>query len=135
MERNVKYVQLVLENCEVIDINIKDINYMMVDGIYEFNIIGCSKKVEKRRYCKEVELIINKRADKDYEVRWDESLKVFARLIKFPDIVGITYLDSNKESIESILVPWFDYDDEDNNYQTGEIDSDGNLVIYIKEGR
>jgi len=135
MDRNVKYIQLGLENCEVIDIDIKDINYMMVDGIYECDIIGGSKEVEKRRYCKEVELIINKRADKDYEERWDESLKVFERLIKFPDIVGITYLDSNKESIESTLVPWFDYDDEDNNYQTGKIDSAGNLVIHIKEGR
>ena len=87
-----------------------------------------------------VSLCINKKADKKYPTYGgDSDLTVFERLSKFKDIVDITYLDGNKNILESICVPWRDkitdnywFSGETNLNQSSKTDKDDNLEILIK---
>jgi hypothetical protein len=130
----VKYIQLGLENVEAINIDIDDIKLMDIDQIYENDVIyECSsiRKIEKRKYCKYVKLIIKKNADKLYDTTWYNDLTSFQRLLEFPDIVDISYLDKDGNLLDSILVPWDYLDDEENGFQTSQIDENENLEIVI----
>ena len=45
MEQEIKYIQIGLENVEVIDIDVKNIEYMSLHGIADRDTIsGCDKK-------------------------------------------------------------------------------------------
>ena len=141
MEQIIKYIQIGLENVEVINIDVKNIEYMSLHGISDDDSISrCDKNVEKRRFCQSLEICINKKVNKKYPTYGGPSSNtVFERLTKFNDIVDVTYLDGKKNNLETIFVPWKDkpginpfFDGEANLNQTSKIDKDGNLVIVVK---
>ena len=141
MEQEIKFIQIGLENVEVINIDVKNIEYMSLHGIAEQDSISrCDKKVAKSKYCQSLHICINKKVDKKYPTYGGPSdLTVFERLSKFNDIVDITYLDRNKNRLESVYVPWGDkivdnswFSGETNLNQTSKIDKDGNLEILVK---
>ena len=141
MEQEIKYIQIGLENVEVIDIDVKNIEYMSLHGIADRDTISrCDKKIDRSKYCQSLHICINKKVDKKYPTYGGPSdLTVFERLSKFNDIVDITYLDCDKNRIESIYVPWRDkaadntwFSGETNLNQSSKIDKDGNLEILIK---
>ena len=141
MEKEIKYIQIGLENVEVINIDVKNIEYMSIHGIAERDTISwCDKKIHKSKYCQSLHICINKKVDKKYSTYGgDSDLNVFERLSKFNDIVDITYLDGNKNRVESIYVPWRNkvtdnswFSGETNLNQSSKIDKDGNLEILIK---
>ena len=141
MEQEIKYIQIGLENVEVIDIDVKNIEYMSLHGIADRDTISrCDKKIDRSKYCQSLHICINKKVDKKYPTYGGPSdLTVFERLSKFKDIVDITYLDGNKNRLESIYVPWRDkvvdnswFSGETNLNQTSKIDKDGNLEILVK---
>lgn len=140
----VKYIEIVLENCEVIRINIEHIEFLSVRGIAFndfFSIYTDGKKrIERNTSCKYLNIVINKKADKIYKsFGMFPDFTVFERLTKHDDITAIDYLDGNAETIESISVPWKDkvYEDgyvseENSSCQSSKIDENGNLEIIIK---
>ncbi len=140
----VKYIEIVLENCEVIRINIEHIKFLSVRGIAFndfFSIYTDGKKrIERNTSCKYLNIIINKKADKIYKsFGMFPDFTVFERLTKYDDITAIDYIDGNAETIESISVPWKDkvYEDgyvseENSSCQSSKIDENGNLEIIIK---
>ncbi len=141
MEQEIKYIQIGLENVEVINIDVKNIEYMSLHGIADRDTISkCDKKIGRSKYCQSLHICINKKVDKKYPTYGGASnLTVFERLSKFKDIVDITYLDGDKNRIESIYVPWRDktadnswFSGETNLNQSSKIDKDGNLEILIK---
>ena len=141
MEQEIKYIQIGLENVEVINIDVKNIEYMNIHGIADRDTISwCDKKIHKSKYCQSLHICINKKVDKKYSTYGgDSDLNVFERLSKFNDIVDITYLDGNKNRVESIYVPWRNkvtdnswFSGETNLNQSSKIDKDGNLEILIK---
>ena len=141
MEQEIKYIQIGLENVEVIDIDVKNIEYMSLHGIADRDLISrCDKKIDRSKFCLSLHICINKKVDKKYPTYGGPSnLTVFERLSKFNDIVDITYLDGGKNTIESICVPWRDkvannswFSGETNLNQSSKIDKDGNLEILIK---
>lgn len=141
MEQEIKYIQFVLENVEVINIDVENIEYMSIHGIADRHTISwCDKKIDKSKCCQSLHICINKKADKKCQTYGrDSDLTVFERLSKFNDIVNITYLDGNKNKLESIWVPWRDkvtdyslFSGETNLNQSSKIDKDGNLEILIK---
>ena len=141
MEQETKYMQIGLENVEVINIDVKNIEYMSLHGIAERDTISrCNKKVSRSKYCQSLHICINKKADKKYSTYGEDiDLTVFERLSKFNDIVDITYLDAEKKRLETIYVPWSDkatdnpwLSDDINLNQSSKIDKDGNLEILIK---
>ena len=140
----VKYIEIVLENCEVIRINIEHIEFLSVRGIAFndfFSIYTDGKKrIERNTSCKYLNIVINKKADKIYKsFGMFPDFTVLERLTKYDDITAIDYLDGNAEIIESISVPWKDkvYEDgyvseENSSCQSSKIDENGNLEIIIK---
>ena len=114
---------------------------MSIHGIADRDTISrCDKKIDKSKHCQSLHICINKKVDKKYPDNGGASdLTVFERLSKFNDIVYITYLDGNKNILESIYVPWRDkvtdyslFSGETNLNQSSKIDKDGNLEILIK---
>lgn len=141
MKPEIKYIQIGLENVEVIYIDVKYIEYMSLLGIADRDTISrCDKKVVRSKYCQSLHICINKKVDKKYPTYHGPSnLTVFERLSKLNDIVDITYLDGDKNIIESIYVPWSDkvadnswFSSETNLNQSSKIDKDGNLEILVK---
>ena len=140
MKQEIKYIQIGLENVEVINIGIEDIEYMDLDVISDRDTIykWGEKNIERWRYCQKLHICINKKVDKEYPTYGGTSdFTVFERLLKFNDIVDITYLDGNKNRVESIYVPWKDNasNEDENDNQLSKLDKDGNLEILIKEER
>ena len=141
MEQKIRYIQIGLENVEVIDIDVKNIEYMSLHGIAGQDTVSrCDKKVRRSKHCQSLHICINKKADKKYSNYGEDiDLTVFERLSKFDDIVDITYLDAEKNRLETIYVPWSDkatdnpWSSGDTNLnQSSKIDKDGNLEILIK---
>lgn len=136
MEQEIKYIQIGLENVEVINIDVKNIEYMSLHGIADRDTISrCDKKVAKSKYCQSLHICINKKVDKKYPTYGGPSdLTVFERLSKFNDIVDITYLDGNKSRLESIYVPWKDENENEyvNANQKVKLDKEGNLLVVIE---
>lgn len=140
----VKYIQIVLENCEVIEINIEHIEFLSVRGIafndFLYKYSNDKNGIERNESSKYLEIVINKKVDKLYQTFCGVSdFTVFERLTKYDDITAIDYLDDDKKVIESISVPWKDkvYEDgyvseENSSCQSSKIDENGNLEIIIK---
>lgn len=80
---------------------------MSIHGIADQDTISrYDKKIDKSKYCQSLHICINKKVAKKYDGGASD-LTVFERLSKFNDIVGINYLDGNKNILESICVPLF----------------------------
>ncbi len=107
MKREIKYIQIGLENVEVINIDVRNIEYMSIHGIADRDTISWyDKKIDRSKCCQSLHICINKKVDKKCTTYGGASdLTVFERLSKFKDIVDITYLDGNKNILESICVP------------------------------
>lgn len=141
MEREVKFIELGLEDTECLFFSINDIEYMNVEGIYEYHEIRDddeSKKINITKYCKSVHLCINKRVNEHYICFGEPSEEtVFERITNCNDIVFITYFDGCKNYIDSIYVPYEERSEKehyyDNIYQQSKINRDGNLKIIIKK--
>ena len=136
----IKYIALGLENVEVIVININDVNFMRIDGVYENHYIDqytSTKEFRKMKYCKSLRLSLNPRANKfyhEYGASLYEDAKAFERLLLFNDLVDVTYMDKDKNHIESIYLPWdFNYSDNVNAFQVTKLDKKGNLEIIVNQ--
>lgn len=134
--RTVKTVDLVLENCEVITIDAKNIDMFYAsdvkrsiyfrDGFYSeslsANEIGIS-------------ITVNANVNSSYTDNWNSEIRLlpFDRLIKSNDI---THFDINYQdgSNEYIRVNWGGDSDNNNPYQTRKIDAEG-LHIVISPAR
>ena len=110
--KNVKKIEIILENCEVIEFEPKDFYDFILDDIKErvsrkgVNCIGVSKTTTL------VKFSINKKADrvnKPFGTEMDDPETVFERLSKYNDITGIclTYSDDTEETY------YVDYDEGD----------------------
>lgn len=135
MKHTVQLIQIGLENVEVININVKDVEYMEIAGITGRDTIGkYDKKISKTTQCRKLVLCINKRANVKYLTYGGLSKDtVFERLSRFNDIVDVSYLDEQKNKTEVIYVPWDSKTTcyEENINQCSKIDDDGNLYIVI----
>ena len=62
MEQEIKYIQIGLENVEVINIDVKNIEYMSLHGIADRDTISrCDKKVARSKCCQSLHICINKK--------------------------------------------------------------------------
>ena len=137
MKSEARYIELVLENVETIIININDIKSMSLFNVCEKHSVGISssknKNIEIIKECSKCILCLKKTANV-FKENLQGGMNVFERIIKFSDICYIDYLNSKKEVIDSIYVPW-DFDEEKyytNSFQTSEVQEDESLLIIIK---
>ena len=125
-------IELVLENCEVIFITNKDIEWLLLDGITQrIQCLDYHDKPLKSQSCNYFEIIIKKEANKKYKpfnLKSEKSVNKFDRLLAYRDITQVW------RNNEQVLVPWDDGDCwYDNKLHTSWIDAEGNLHIKIKE--
>ena len=137
MKSKAEFIELVFENLETIIIAVNDIESMSLSNVHEEHSIGISskknKEIEIRKQCSRCVLHLKKTANV-FKENLQGGMNVFERIIKFSDICYIDYLNSKKEVIDSIYVPW-DFDEEKyytNSFQTSEVQEDESLLIIIK---
>lgn len=137
MKREVKFIELGFEDRDKFVIKTKDIEYMEVNDISESHLIDeYTKKFVKTKYCGSFNLCINKRIDGYFESYIETSEEtIFQRILESDDLVYVTYLDGNKNPINSIYLQYKDISDEncENLYQHSNIDKDGNLRIIVEQ--
>ena len=138
METSIKYLEIGFESVETLLIDINDVKELIIKRITEsHHIEGINKKLITRKRCKKLSLTLGRTADKMYRPRYsNEPISTFYRLTKYDDIVDITYLDENKNIIDSVYVPWKNRETsgDNNQYQSHRITKNGDLEINIKEG-
>ena len=77
-----------IRKVEVINIDVKSIEYMSLYGIAEQDTISrCDKRIDRSKYCHSLHICIIKKVDKQYPTYGGPSdLTVFERFSKFNDI-------------------------------------------------
>lgn len=128
----IKYIELTLENCEVVTIDGKYIGDFLVDDIStSISRLACNC-VGKVDWAGLVAIEIHKDADKELYH------PIFSLLTRWNDITHIDICleedvgdDSAKSHIYSYAISWSDDDEEENKNQESYISDLGNLYIYI----
>lgn len=130
--KDVKSIDLVLENCEVITISEEHIgSFYCKDITATIARIACNR-IAKEQYCREFYLEIHKDADQHYSIFGSKSEETAFKRLACPDITGIniTYEDG---TTEYCIMPWKDADRTgcNNEYQTSYVSKRGNMHICI----
>ena len=130
---NIKRIDLVFENCEVVSLNNDMFKDLIFDDIVEQKIVNCYQfengENQTQKCCKYMAIDINK---KDYEQKMNwQDITLEERLKNGNDI---TYIDLIYEdnSEERIFVLWNEEDDFYNKYQKiYKVDED-TIMVEIK---
>ena len=134
----IKYIELTLENCEVVTIDGKYIGDFLVDDIStSISRLACNW-VGKVDWAGLVAIEIHKDADEEYYFLDGCKRNKFSRLTTWNDITQIDICleedvgdDSAKSHIYSYAISWSDDDEAVNKNQESYISDLGNLYIYI----
>lgn len=110
---NIKRVDLVFENCEVVTLMPNMFKSLIITGITEQKTINCYQyedgENQVNQCCEYMSIDINKKGC-EQETNWQDTTLI-TRLMQCNDITSI-YLIYEDDTEEQILVPW----DEDNEY-------------------
>ena len=134
MKLDIKYIELGLENCETILIDIDDVEILDIGDISEHHLYRDGYKLETSKHCKYVRLLLKE--NRLYQPPYlKEQVYIYDRLEAYQDIVDIAYLDKDKNQSDIICVPWKDnsFGSVVNEYQTSKRKDDRSLEIIIKE--
>lgn len=117
---NINYVDLVLENCDVIRLEPKDIKYFYIGGITEIftsqTTLDGDFYADKTKHCSHLKLFINNPKDLPFD-GFDEVTTVYERIEYYRDITAIDIIYEDKTH-EHIYVNWNDYNGNYNLNQT-----------------
>ena len=129
--KRIAYISLGLENCEEIELDVKDVPLLGVHGIAKnLTLVHRGQDLLEAEECKEMLLVISKEADKPFGE--GNEMTVFQRLAKWRDIVCLAFLDKDKKGLRLIYVPWGPGSGQVNSYEHHLIEEDGSLKIAIK---
>lgn len=133
--RRVERIDIVLENCEVIEIKAEDTGTIYVGEIYRTIWRVASNSISEIVRSKSViiELLDRANCSESYANTWSGNEELpFDRLTKHRDIcaLDIVYTDGTNDYI---YVPWGGDDDYENSYQESAVTSEGSLRIRIEE--
>ena len=130
MEKDgIKYIRIILENCEVIKIDGKYIGYFLLDDIKKsVQIFGCNS-FGTAWTAQLFAVEIHKDANRINEAFGEETSEtIFERLQKYNDITSVEVVE-NDGPITKCFVRWDGFDENDN--QTSVIGENGNLYIVV----
>lgn len=131
---NTKYVDLVLENCDVIRLEPKDIGLFYIGGITEAYVSQRTLKedfhINKTKHCSHLALLINNPKDLIFD-SLDGETTAYERLESCHDIAAIDIIYED-ETHECIYVDWNDYND---NYNLNQKNSyyDNKLKVTVNK--
>ncbi|WWT40455.1 hypothetical protein [Staphylococcus phage PT94] len=110
---NINYIDLVLENCDVIRLAPKDIDYFYIGGITETYTSQRDSEgnfyTDKTKHCSHLGLLINNPKELTFD-SLDGEITVYERVENFHDIAAIDIVYEN-ETHKCIYVDWNDYND------------------------
>lgn len=134
-----KYVDLILENCEVVKVDRKFIGDFHLGEINTSISRNASNSISKKVSCEEFIIQINRDMNKEEHNQYtfsqiDQKTNPIKRLMKFQDItaVEITYKD---DSSEIIYIKWHLEDENNNRFQKSKLNNFGDLYIVISENQ
>lgn len=130
----VKYIELILENCEVIKIDAKYIFDIEVNNIKKHISRRTINSISSELNCESFSICISRYLPKENITRWtigdtDEERDTLDRLSSHNDITGVVIHYENETS-EYIFVPWGEKECV-NSYQNSKTDAEGDLFITI----
>ena len=139
MQEDIKSVEFILENCEMITIDGKYIgNFYLGDVSYSINRIACNS-IEELYWTNNFYISINRKADKKENIKYtlgeiNKNRNIFNRLTSYPDITSITVNFSNGKS-KSFYVDWNEDDEQNNSYQKTYVNDFGDLFMVINKNK
>lgn len=132
--KDIKGVEIIRENCDVISIDSADIDRIYFSEIKSDAYVDATGRWMKAQFAETIYIKLKSSANKDhYELGCiDFERAIFELLEEFNDIAGIEIYFSDDTS-EYIQAQWSGEDLQGNVYQHNYIDEDGNLYIGIGE--
>lgn len=137
MQEEIKYIELILENCEVIRIDGRYIGDFAINDIKESicrqgcNYIGRIKKCE----CFYMSIYREENIEKEIEFTMgalNEKAKPFKRLSEYNDITQIIICFNDGKEV-GVYVPWDEESEYRNSYQKTCMSDKGDLYILINK--
>lgn len=129
MKKDITKIEIGLENCEIITIDGRYIDYMSIKGISR-SIYKSERHCLDHAYCNHLSMIICENANNTENMFLDTNIKPFDRIKNCPDIVEITIFYFNGDA-ERIYVDWNENNDCENKYQKTYITEHGDMFILI----
>jgi hypothetical protein len=134
MQENIRQIDFVLENCEIISIDGQYIGDLNIENITTTIARIARNSIKEMDICEHFSISLNHAANILIESKLDGKINVFNRLFGWYDITEIDILwDDDTTSI--IYVPWSREYDCENMYQTSDVNGDGDLFIVIDKNK
>ena len=135
MRKEIKNIDIVLENCEVITIPKQHIGLFTIDKIKrKISRVACNA-IDDYLVAKEFSVQIHKDADIENNICEnfrDYSKSPFKRLTDYNDITHI-YVIYEDDTIEEFCIKWYGDSDCYNEHQYSKLGEDGHLYILCKK--
>ncbi len=138
MQDEIKKIEIVLENCEVITIEGKYIgNFGCTDISYSIERFGCNC-IDELKTCKDFYISIYRDSALNTEFNTtfgelNETRNPLKRILDYPDITSIyIYLTKDENNPKEFYVTWGD-GEYDNEYQKSYMNKFGDLFIVVSE--
>lgn len=135
--KDLKMIEIVLENCEVIPLAPGDLCRFWLDDISFslcINTIGQKKYVSKTQSCRELLFALPKQTDRHYEWLGERSQETIFQRLSRPDItaVELSYEDGTSDYI---VTPWNGETEWENRNQTTVVGQDGTMYVVVSQSR
>lgn len=131
--KNVKRLELVRENCDIISVDAIDIARIYLNDISSDVYVDAGGAYAKVQYADTIYIKFKPSANKDhYELECIDLEQPIFELLNLNDIAGLDMFFDDGTS-EYIQIQWLDDDAGVNHYQQNYMDDDGNLYIGIGE--
>jgi len=134
-----KYVELILENCEVVKVDRKFIGDFHLGEINTTISRVASNSISKKVSCNEFIIQINRDMNKEEYNQCtfsqiDQKTNPIKRLMKYQDITAVEITYKN-DSSEIIYLKWHIEDEYNNRFQKSKLNNCGDLYIVISEDK
>ena len=131
MSNNIKKIELVFENCEVIILYPEDLENFIVQN-FTSNIHRCACNSISKFTSADVYFCIFKEARRTEKTPWGANQDIFDRINSYNDITSIDITYDN-DKVETIYTIWKDEDcyAESNEYQKVRLTERGDLKVFI----
>ncbi len=129
----VKYIELVFENCEEVRIDRKDIGCFWCTDVCSTIARYACNSIDKKQFCKELYIEISPDANKQFVSFGKETGRtIFQRIQEWNDIthIAVYYEDGTDDYI---ALEWGDNNDFTNTYQSSVIGEFGSLHVLVSQ--
>lgn len=132
VKMNIKYIDLVLENCDVVRLDPEDVIRLSIDGITEsidyYGIYKGDSNVSRTHHCTYFGILIdNPREINQIGFAYPDNTNAYEMITEYPDItaIDITYEDGSNEMI------YVDFNEYNDNYNINQKNEYHNNMLKV----